>query len=60
MIPIREQSGVGVIPLLSKEGWLRDQENVAQLPWNAQTGWLVSSRKFGALRDLYKVASRHY
>src|SRR5215470_9244709 len=38
------------IPLLSKEGWLRDQENIAQPPLNAQTGWLLSSRKFGALR----------
>ena len=60
MIPIRARSSVGAIPLLFKEGWLRDQENVAQLPLNAQTGWLVSSRKFGTLRDLYKVASRHY
>src|SRR5215470_69427 len=34
------------IPLLSKEGWLRDQENIAQPPLNAQTGWLLSSRKF--------------
>src|SRR5215467_13966649 len=34
------------IPLLSKEGWLRDQENIAQPPLNAQTGWFLSSRKF--------------
>src|SRR5215471_7103811 len=34
------------IPLLSKEGWLRDQENIAQPPLSAQTGWLLSSRKF--------------
>jgi len=34
------------IPLLSKEGWLRDHENIAQQPLNAQTGWLLGSRKF--------------
>jgi hypothetical protein len=30
---------VGDIPLLAKEGWLRDQENIAQHPCFAQTGW---------------------
>jgi hypothetical protein len=30
--------GVAIFPLLSEEGWLRDQEKVAELPWLAQTG----------------------
>ena len=27
------------IPLLAKEGWLRDQEDDAKVPLSAQTGW---------------------
>ncbi len=29
----------GNIPLLEKEGWMRDQENIAKQPYFAQTGW---------------------
>src|SRR5205809_7543756 len=31
------------IPLLSKEGWLRDQEKAAKPPYIAQTGWSLKT-----------------
>src|SRR5215468_5265207 len=38
--------GVTNFPLLSEEGWLRDQEKVAKHPKLAQTGWCSTSTKF--------------
>ena len=37
----------GTIPLLEKEGWMRDQENIAKQPYFAQTGWSVRRNSSG-------------